>query len=203
MNRQRFTIVLLLAALALTSTLAIGQQTFHPAWTNPEGEPWRDENGNCWRDPTRVTTEPVVACGDVAEADAQADDVVETLRTLHSEVLFGFDSAVLGTAGESALDSVINAISSDWAITRIRVNGYTDRMGSESYNQALSMDRAQAVASYLESKNALADTEIAAAGRGESNPKVTCSDALSRDALIECLAPNRRTELVLTLKRQN
>lgn len=200
MNRQRFAIILLLAALALTSTLAIGQQTFHPAWTNPAGEPWRDENGNCWRDPTRVTTEPVVACGDVAEASTPA---VETLRTLYSEVLFGFDSAALGTPGESALDSVIGAISDDWAITRIRVNGYTDRMGSEAYNQALSMDRAQAVADYLKTMDALAGSEISAAGRGESNPKVTCSDALSREALIECLAPNRRTELVLTLKRQN
>ncbi len=203
MNRQRSIIVLLLAALALTSTLAIGQQTFHPAWTNPAGEPWRDENGNCWRDPTRVTTEPVVACGDVAQTSAQTSDILETLRTLYSEVLFGFDSAALGAEGESALDSVINAIGNDWAITRIRVNGYTDRMGSEAYNQALSLDRAQAVAGYLETMNALADTEITASGRGESSPKVTCSDALSRDALIECLAPNRRTELVLTLKRQN
>ncbi len=203
MNRQRLTIALLVTALALTSTLAISQQTFHPVWTNPQGEPWRDENGNCWRDPTRTTTEPVAECGDVVQASTSADDVVETLRTIYSEVLFGFDSATLGSTGESALDSVINAVSGDWAITRIRVNGYTDRLGSENYNAALSIDRAQAVANYLGTMKMLTDTEITANGLGEQNPKVSCSDALGRDALIECLAPNRRTELVLTLKRQN
>ncbi len=203
MNRQRSTILLLISLLALTSTLAIAQQTFHPVWTNPEGEPWRNENGDCWRDPTRVTTEPVVACGDAPASSQQAAEVVETLRTLYSEVLFGFDSAVIGADGEAAIRSMINSLDSDWEVTRARVNGYTDRLGSNAYNDALSMRRAEAVARALQEMDGMADVEISATGRGEADPKVSCSETLSRSALIECLAPNRRTEVVFTIKRQN
>ena len=36
------------------------------------------------------------------------------------------------------------------------------------------------------------------AGRGASNPVVSCDDITGRTALIECLAPNRRTEIEFT-----
>ncbi|XPE62128.1 OmpA family protein [Shigella flexneri] len=47
--------------------------------------------------------------------------------------------------------------------------GYTDRIGSDAYNQGLSERRAQSVVDYLISKGIPAD-KISARGMGESNP---------------------------------
>ncbi len=203
MTRPSLYIVAVTLILLLASTLAIGEQRFHAVWTNPEGEPWRNEDGDCWRDPTRYG-DPVAECGDVVAADtARPDEAVETLRTLHSEVLFGFDSAMLSDNGEAAVRTLIAEVGSDWTISRISINGYTDRLGSQDYNQALSLARAEVVADYLRTLNTSANAAITANGLGDRNPKVQCADSLGRDALIQCLAPNRRTELVFTLERQD
>ena len=203
MSRSSIYITTTMLALLLVSTLAVGEQRFYAVWTNPEGEPWRNEDGDCWRDPTRYG-EPVAECGDVVAGSTESpNEAVETLRTLHSEILFGFDSAMLSSDGEAAIRALVTEVGSDWDIARISVNGYTDRLGSENYNQALSFTRAQVVADYLRGIDTAADAELSANGLGESNPKVQCADSLERNALIECLAPNRRTELVFTLERQD
>ncbi|MGU0171886.1 OmpA family protein [Escherichia coli] len=71
--------------------------------------------------------------------------------------------------------------------------GYTDRIGSDAYNQGLSERRAQSVVDYLISKGIPAD-KISARGMGESNPVTgnTCDNVKQRAGLIGCLAPDRR-----------
>ncbi|MFK3844202.1 OmpA family protein [Stenotrophomonas sp. NPDC078853] len=76
---------------------------------------------------------------------------------------------------------------------RIEVVGYTDRIGSASYNRALSTRRAEAVRSALV-EGGVASGTIRAEGRGAAEPLVQC-DQRSQPALIACLAPNRRVQI--------
>lgn len=71
----------------------------------------------------------------------------------------------------------------------------TARPVSDSYNRQLSAKRAETVKRYLQ--NGGVKTPITARGRGKEEPVVQCNDR-NRQALIDCLAPNRRVELDFT-----
>ncbi len=50
----------------------------------------------------------------------------------------------------------------------IRVEGHTDRLGSSAYNEKLSLQRAEAVKSYLVISGGINPAKISAVGKGES-----------------------------------
>ncbi|AUX72313.1 porin OmpA [Erwinia pyrifoliae] len=133
----------------------------------------------------------------VAPAPAPAP-VVETKRfTLKSDVLFTFNKANLKPEGQQALDQLYTQLSNlDPKDGSVVVLGYTDRIGSEQYNQKLSEKRAQSVVDYLVSKG-IPSNKISARGEGESNPVTgnTCDSVKGRAALIDCLSPDRRVEI--------
>ena len=133
----------------------------------------------------------------VAPAPAPAP-VVETKKfTLKSDVLFNFNKSTLKPEGQQALDQLYSQLSSiDPKDGSVIVLGYTDRIGSEQYNQKLSEQRAQSVVDYLVSKGIPAN-KISAQGQGKSNPVTgsTCDSVKGRAALIDCLAPDRRVEI--------
>ncbi|WJV65752.1 porin OmpA [Pectobacteriaceae bacterium CE70] len=119
--------------------------------------------------------------------------------TLKSDVLFTFDKAVLKPEGQRSLDQLYSQLSSmDPKDGSVAVLGFTDRLGSEKYNQALSTKRAQSVVDYLVSKG-IPSNKISARGLGESDPVTgsTCNNVKGRAALISCLAPDRRVEIVV------
>ncbi|KMV73594.1 hypothetical protein AI29_15630, partial [bacteria symbiont BFo2 of Frankliniella occidentalis] len=124
--------------------------------------------------------------------------VVETKHfTLKSDVLFNFNKATLKTSGQSALDQLYSQLSNlDPKDGSVVVLGFTDRIGSDSYNQNLSEKRAQSVVDYLVSKG-IPSNKISARGMGESNPVTgnTCDNVKKRAALIDCLGPDRRVEI--------
>jgi outer membrane protein OmpA-like peptidoglycan-associated protein len=74
-------------------------------------------------------------------------------------------------------------------VTRIEVNGYTDRSGSDQYNQGLSTRRANAVAAELV-RRGVPRNEIATRGFGEANPLVPTADGVREPQ-------NRRVEIIL------
>jgi OOP family OmpA-OmpF porin len=83
----------------------------------------------------------------------------------------------------------------------ISVEGYTDRKGSDAYNQTLSGERANSVKDYLVTNGKIDPTKISAVGKGESAPVTKpedCSDKLPRAQLITCLQPDRRVEVEVT-----
>ncbi|MGN5138172.1 porin OmpA [Aeromonas sp. 164P] len=138
---------------------------------------------------------PVVAPAP-APAPAPEPVIVEKQFTLSSDVLFDFNKATLKPKASEALDNLYSQIESarpkDGVSTVI---GYTDRIGSDSYNQKLSEQRAQTVANYLVGKGIPA-SKVNVEGRGKASP-VTGDSCVSKSKreLIVCLAPDRRVEV--------
>lgn len=119
----------------------------------------------------------------------------EQVTTLSADALFKFDRysrADITDGGRGQLDQLAEALLAEQSrIARIHVQGYTDRLGSDAYNQTLSQRRADTVAAYLIEKHVPSDL-IDAEGHGNSDPVVQCPGDQSRNTLIACLAPNRR-----------
>lgn len=120
--------------------------------------------------------------------------------SLSATELFGFDSAQLKLP-QPKLDQIANALKGDASVRQVAIIGYTDRLGSDKYNQKLSEQRALSVKSYLVSSGIEAN-RLGAQGRGEANPVVMCTNKKRAD-LIQCLEPNRRVEIEsIALQRQ-
>ena len=137
-------------------------------------------------------------CALVVAAPAPAPEpvMVDKQFTLSSDVLFDFNKATLKPEAGQALDTLYTQIEEarpkDGSATVI---GYTDRLGSDAYNQKLSEQRAQTVADYLVGKG-LPAGKVNVEGHGESSPVTgeSCTSKSTRE-LIVCLAPDRRVEV--------
>jgi outer membrane protein OmpA-like peptidoglycan-associated protein len=112
---------------------------------------------------------------------------------LSADALFAFDSATLTEAGRRSVDALLQQVRSASQVQTIQVLGYTDRIGSDGYNQVLSQRRAQAVRDALV-QGGVPAAAIVAEGRGKADPLVQCAQG-NRQAVIACLAPNRRVEI--------
>ncbi|MCO7522211.1 MULTISPECIES: OmpA family protein [unclassified Pseudomonas] len=104
------------------------------------------------------------------------------------QVLFAFDSAELTGGAQQRLHSLLPKLN-DPSVTRVKVVGHTDSVGSDSYNQKLSERRASSVAEYLISQG-LAPTKVTSQGRGEAEP-------VADNDTDEGRGHNRRVELHL------
>ncbi|MGR6981696.1 porin OmpA [Testudinibacter sp. P27/CKL/0425] len=129
---------------------------------------------------------------------AAAPEIVTKKFAFSSDVLFDFNKSSLKSGAEQALDGMTADVAQS-ALTNnpnYNVAGYTDRIGSDAYNQKLSERRAETVANYLVSKG-VAQTNVTAVGYGKANPVTgsNCDAVSGRKALIACLAPDRRVEV--------
>jgi outer membrane protein OmpA-like peptidoglycan-associated protein len=85
-----------------------------------------------------------------------------------NNVFFAFDSYALMDKSKSELDRMVKVMKENSDI-EVVIIGHTDNMGPETYNQALSERRAQAVVNYL-TKNGIAEKRLDYVGKGESEP---------------------------------
>jgi len=92
------------------------------------------------------------------------------MLTFKSDVLFDVNSSAIkpGAYSSGEIDR-LSQILNRYPETRIKIIGYTDSTGSESYNLQLSEQRANAVKNALSIKNVDA-VRMTAMGMGESNP---------------------------------
>src|SRR6056300_1329994 len=108
----------------------------------------RDRNGNCIMTPNSTLMEPATECMTAApaveEEMAKPADPKMVDANRKFAVYFDFNSTKVGS-----LSSVNDFIKSLSYVESVKLTGYADRIGSDAYNQKLSLDRATAVASEL------------------------------------------------------
>lgn len=131
-----------------------------------------DANG-CPPEPVAVVEEVVVV---------KEETIV--IRDVH----FEFDSARLTDADKTKLDTIATRLKQEASTAQLRVTGYTDSVGSDSYNQRLSEKRAHSVTDYLISSGVPRSSFVSVVGAGESQPVADNKTADGR-------AMNRRTEI--------
>lgn len=112
--------------------------------------------------------------------------------TLSASESFNFDSSEV-SAAQPELEKLTSTLKASTEPKRVNIVGYTDRLGSDDYNQKLSERRALAVKTYMVDKGIEAE-RLATEGKGEQDPLVQCDDK-NREKLIECLQPNRRVQI--------
>jgi outer membrane protein OmpA-like peptidoglycan-associated protein len=126
---------------------------------------------------------------------AQLNQVLNTQETARglvvnmSDVLFDFNKYTLKPEAREKLAKVSGILLS-YPDLKLQVEGYTDNIGSDEYNQKLSEERAQAVSNYLTSQS-VAAANVTATGYGKGDPIADNSTAAGR-------AQNRRVQLVVS-----
>jgi OmpA-OmpF porin, OOP family len=106
--------------------------------------------------------------------------------TFAADTFFDFDKAVLKADGKAKLDDMTSKLK-DINLEVIIAVGHTDSIGSDKYNQKLSVKRAEAVKAYLVSKGIEAN-RVYTEGKGEKQPVADNKTAAGR-------AKNRRVEI--------
>jgi OOP family OmpA-OmpF porin len=98
--------------------------------------------------------------------------------TFSAHTLFDFDKSELKPEGKQALDQLLSQ-QAGIDLEVMVVVGHTDAIGTDDYNQALSLRRAAAVKQYLTSKGA-PEQKVFTEGKGESQPVADNKSAAGR-----------------------
>jgi outer membrane protein OmpA-like peptidoglycan-associated protein len=106
--------------------------------------------------------------------------------SVQNEVLFDFNSAALRSASRQALRDMAGVFEK-YPDTSINVEGFTDSIGSASYNERLSERRADSVANYLENLG-VRGARLQTIGYGKTHPRASNATASGRQR-------NRRVEI--------
>lgn len=101
-------------------------------------------------------------------------------------ITFAFNSSNISNRFTPTLNNVANSLN-QYHKTNIVVKGYTDNVGSASYNQKLSEQRAYSVANYL-ANHGVSSNRILTRGYGMSNPVASNNSEAGRKL-------NRRVEI--------
>jgi len=210
----------LVAAAALSG--AVSAQDVNN-WVNSSGIPWKNgTNELCWRNSSwtpataakgcdgAIVEAPKAAAAAPAPAPAPAPRAAApapapkpapapqppaaTKVTYAADTFFDFDRAVLKADGKAKLDDLVQKVKSINLEVIIAV-GHTDWIGSDAYNQKLSVRRAEAVKAYLISKG-IDKNRIYTEGKGEKQP-------VADNRTKEGRAKNRRVEVEVVGTRAN
>ncbi len=129
---------------------------------------------------------------------ARAEPPPPRKTTLQADGLFRFDGssvADLLPQGRSEIEALARRIQSGFkSVASVTVTGHTDRLGTDAYNDTLSVARASAVRDLLVQQGIDAAV-VRAHGMGKRQPVTECPGMQRTDALIACLQPNRRVEI--------
>lgn len=151
----------------------------------------RSGTGLCWHTGYWTPADSVAGCDGalVAAATPAAPAApVPTAEkvTFAADAFFDFDKATLKPDGKAKLDDLASKLNSLNLEVIIAV-GHTDSVGSDAYNQKLSIRRAEAVKGYLVNKG-VDEKRVYTEGKGEKQPVATNKTAAGR-------AQNRRVEI--------
>ena len=117
-----------------------------------------------------------------------------TKVTYAADAFFDFDKSVLKAEGKAKLDDLVGKVKGINLEVIIAV-GHTDSVGSDAYNQKLSVKRSDAVKAYLVSKG-MEKNRVYTEGKGEKQP-------VADNKTPEGRAKNRRVEIEVVGTRAN
>ena len=200
----------LFATVALASSVGgVSAQTVDN-WVSGTGLPWKNgTNELCWRDGTWTPATALPGCDGALvkpapapmapmapapmapaaqPAPAPAVIVAPTSEkvTFAADAFFDFDKSVLKPEGKAKLDDLVSKMGGLNLEVIIAV-GHTDSVGTDAYNQKLSIRRSEAVKSYLVAKG-VEKNRVYTEGKGEKQPVADNRTAEGR-------AKNRRVEI--------
>ena len=158
-------------------------------WQNGTGElVWKNgTNELCWRD---ANWTPATAAAPAPAPQPPA----ATKVTYAADAFFDFDKATLKPEGKAKLDDLVGKIQGINLEVIIAV-GHTDSVGNDTYNQKLSVGRAESVKAYLVSKG-IEKNRVYTEGKGKSQP-------IADNRTAEGRAKNRRVEIEVVGTRAN
>ena len=190
MNKKSWMPLLIAAGVAMSATsLNVAAQSTDGYWRQGVGGPvWKNPYNQCWRagywtpamaiaecDPDLVpkpaakpTPPPPPPPVKPAAKPAPKPKPVAEKVTLAADVLFDFDKSILKTEGKNKLDDLATKVKAI-NLEVVMAIGHTDSIGSDAYNQKLSVRRAESVKAYLVSKG-VEPNRIYTEGKGEKQP---------------------------------
>lgn len=119
------------------------------------------------------------------------NELKEGKAVVLNNVNFDFDSYILLESSEDELNSFYQFLN-DNSLLRFNINGHTDNIGTDEYNQDLSIKRAKSVYNWLINKG-IQPSQLEYQGFGKKQPLVNSTDDKSR-------AINRRVEVQMLKK---
>ena len=175
----------------LVSTLGVPRQDLPSAQDAGQDRAGIDPAELCPLDETMVDTLEKIKKDVVVPTRARAvipaaAAPAATKVNLAADALFDFNKSVLKVDGAAKLDELVTKIKGV-ALDVVIATGHTDSVGSDAYNQRLSVARAESVKAYLVSKG-VDVKRVQAVGKGESEP-------IADNATAEGRAKNRRVEV--------
>ena len=194
-------------ATAVLATAAVAQNVDN--WRNASGDTWKSGTGLCWRDASWTPATAAKDCDGalVAPAAVVAPTVAPKPApapapqkpaaakvTYAADAFFDFDKSVIKPAGKAKLDDLVGKVKGINLEVIIAV-GHTDSVGTDVYNQKLSVRRAESVKAYLVSKG-IEKNRIYTEGKGEKQP-------VADNKTKEGRAKNRRVEIEVVGTRAN
>ncbi|MBR8067947.1 OmpA family protein [Burkholderia cenocepacia] len=139
-------------------------------------------------DPATLVFQCGAALAEATSAATPAPAAVIERVNLSGDALFATDHATLAPTARESLDRLLSE-RADRTYSQVTVTGFTDSVGSDDYNLALSKRRAESVAAYLKAHGLKTDS-ITVSGRGKADP-------VASNATPEGRASNRRVEIRL------
>ena len=95
--------------------------------------------------------------------------IEEKKIVITEKIHFEFDKATIRPISFHILDAMADVLKRHPEIAKVQIEGHTDKVGSDEYNQRLSERRAKSVEEYLV-QHGVARSRLSAKGFGESKP---------------------------------
>lgn len=100
-------------------------------------------------------------------------------QTAEATVYFAFNESVLTDKAKNSIDSLLQLVNKQ-KVQSVKITAHCDQIGSDAYNQQLSLKRADAVKTYINPKISLDSIHTSITGKGKTDLVTTLTDEDSR-----------------------